>query len=147
MSDSTTKIPKSQWGVHEHHCCKNHGCKYGDSDCPVVLGLTNYYNCEEDQPSDPCFGERAINELPLNGKYYTPTDIEALEIIAKAYGLLVSESPIEGDAKTFPGFKKHYSDTLLSLFREEFAPSDTDTQNAEIIKRLLKEGYRIIKIK
>lgn len=22
--------------VHASHCCKWHGCKYGDSDCPVV---------------------------------------------------------------------------------------------------------------
>ena len=24
--------------VHDAHCCKKHGCKYGDDDCPVVLG-------------------------------------------------------------------------------------------------------------
>lgn len=26
-------------GVHTSHCCKHHGCKYGeDETCPVVLG-------------------------------------------------------------------------------------------------------------
>lgn len=25
--------------VHTEHCCKRHGCKYGDSDCPVENGL------------------------------------------------------------------------------------------------------------
>ena len=24
--------------VHKGHCCKVHGCKYGEEDCPVVLG-------------------------------------------------------------------------------------------------------------
>jgi len=24
--------------VHGSHCCKKHGCKYCDDDCPVVLG-------------------------------------------------------------------------------------------------------------
>jgi hypothetical protein len=35
-----SKIPKEDWGVHRTHCCKKHGCKYGDHDnCPVCLGL------------------------------------------------------------------------------------------------------------
>ena len=34
-----TSIPKEQWGVHRTHCCVEHGCKYGDGDCPVVLGI------------------------------------------------------------------------------------------------------------
>lgn len=25
-------------GVHEGHCCKWHGCKYADADCPVEFG-------------------------------------------------------------------------------------------------------------
>jgi hypothetical protein len=24
--------------VHAAHCCRVHGCKYGDGDCPVALG-------------------------------------------------------------------------------------------------------------
>ena len=24
--------------VHETHCCVDHGCKYGDHDCPVASG-------------------------------------------------------------------------------------------------------------
>lgn len=44
---ATTTIPKDNWGVHETHCCFDHGCKYGDEDCPVSLGLTNQeYPCE-----------------------------------------------------------------------------------------------------
>lgn len=35
-------------GVHETHCCSTHGCKYGDSDCPVASGeLRQLYDCEE----------------------------------------------------------------------------------------------------
>lgn len=34
-------------GVHETHCCKVHGCKYGDRDCPVESGqLSAIYLCE-----------------------------------------------------------------------------------------------------
>lgn len=43
-----TTIPKDKWGVHEHHCCDKHGCKYGDVDCPVVLKLIKQkYPCED----------------------------------------------------------------------------------------------------
>ena len=35
-------------GVHASHCCKWHGCKYGDDDCPVVNGDTEQlYLCED----------------------------------------------------------------------------------------------------
>ena len=27
---------KENWGVHQSHCCKDHGCKYGDPYCPVI---------------------------------------------------------------------------------------------------------------
>jgi hypothetical protein len=34
-------------GVHESHCCIEHGCKYGDDDCPVSNGVTKQsYTCE-----------------------------------------------------------------------------------------------------
>ena len=50
----SSKANKEHWGVHESHCCPKHGCKYGDADCPVVLGLTEKYNedcmdCEDDE--------------------------------------------------------------------------------------------------
>lgn len=42
-----TTIPIENWGVHIHHCCDKHGCKYGDIDCPVALKLTKQkYPCE-----------------------------------------------------------------------------------------------------
>lgn len=34
--------------VHSRHCCAQHGCKYGDKDCPVVLNLVKQeYLCDE----------------------------------------------------------------------------------------------------
>jgi hypothetical protein len=35
-------------GVHKSHCCKWHGCKYGDKNCPVVSGEEmQLYLCED----------------------------------------------------------------------------------------------------
>ena len=35
-------------GVHASHCCKWHGCKYGDPDCPVYNGdVEQLYLCED----------------------------------------------------------------------------------------------------
>lgn len=35
-------------GVHITHCCKKHGCKYFDPDCPVVNGRAEArYKCED----------------------------------------------------------------------------------------------------
>lgn len=34
-------------GCHASHCCKIHGCKYGDPNCPVVSGeVEQEYLCE-----------------------------------------------------------------------------------------------------
>lgn len=34
-------------GVHTSHCCPKCGCKYGDDDCPVVLGTHEAkFECE-----------------------------------------------------------------------------------------------------
>ena len=46
-SKGETTIPNDDWGVHETHCCLEHGCKYGDKDCPVALDLIKQrYFCE-----------------------------------------------------------------------------------------------------
>lgn len=42
-------------GVHATHCCRRHGCKYGDPDCPVVFNrVKQEYPCE-DCGDDPIF--------------------------------------------------------------------------------------------
>ena len=34
-------------GAHTSHCCKWHGCKYGDENCPVANGeIKQEYLCE-----------------------------------------------------------------------------------------------------
>ena len=38
----------NNYGAHAAHCCKWHGCKYGDDDCPVVAGkIKQKYLCEQ----------------------------------------------------------------------------------------------------
>ena len=39
----------SQDGVHQSHCCKLHGCKYGDKDCPIEQGRIT-----QDGPCESC---------------------------------------------------------------------------------------------
>lgn len=34
-----SKLISAMTEVHISHCCSIHGCKYGDIDCPVILGL------------------------------------------------------------------------------------------------------------
>ena len=40
-------------GVHRTHCCFEHGCKYGEENCPVVLGYI-----KQDYPCESCGDER-----------------------------------------------------------------------------------------
>ena len=41
-------------GVHIGHCCKQHGCKYSDDDCPVEAGTVEQeFPCEYCEPSLP----------------------------------------------------------------------------------------------
>ncbi|PLS19419.1 hypothetical protein CVD28_03110 [Bacillus sp. M6-12] len=40
-------MEKSKHGVHAHHCCIIHGCKYGNDDCPVTnKEVQQVYTCE-----------------------------------------------------------------------------------------------------
>lgn len=51
----TTMATREFESVHDSHCCPEHGCKYGDADCPVVLGKEIGIYCEmcEWDESDP----------------------------------------------------------------------------------------------
>lgn len=56
-------------GVHASHCCKWHGCKYGDPDCPVVNGeVEQEYLCEY------------CSELLREDEYYIKTAHDITEI-------------------------------------------------------------------
>ena len=38
---------EDDYGVHNTHCCKVHGCKYGDHDCPVEFGTAEGIRCDD----------------------------------------------------------------------------------------------------
>jgi len=58
--------------VHTEHCCIEHGCKYGDSDCPVELGYqAQSYPCESCHHGEGLFD---INNPPI--PRVLTTDIE-----------------------------------------------------------------------
>jgi len=40
-------IKPNIFAVHDSHCCPEHGCKYGDPDCPVMDGLASGVTCED----------------------------------------------------------------------------------------------------
>lgn len=40
-------------GVHITHCCRRHGCKYGDRRCPVAAGTRRQSDPCEECGSDP----------------------------------------------------------------------------------------------
>jgi len=38
MDDDQRPIQPGSEGVHRTHCCDKHGCKYGNTNCPVETG-------------------------------------------------------------------------------------------------------------
>lgn len=64
LIENPTSIPKEKWGVHKGHCCVLHGCKYGNEDCPVTMGLVEQrYPCE-----DCSWTETAMKDIQLVNK-------------------------------------------------------------------------------
>lgn len=58
------------YGVHATHCCKIHGCKYMDKNCPVVLGIIDQkYDCEECVEDEKRYKSLSLEDL-LNEKLY-----------------------------------------------------------------------------
>lgn len=62
-------------GVHASHCCKHCGCKYGNENCPVVLGLIeSVYPCETDHSRTFKMNadevKQAINQLEVFRNYF-----------------------------------------------------------------------------
>jgi hypothetical protein len=82
-----SNIPKERWGVHVTHCCKRHGCKYGDVNCPVELGLViQDGSCQDGREmGDICitpkdFDYKKTYKLAI-AKLGILSDIELLEFI------------------------------------------------------------------
>ncbi len=47
MLEESIRKEQRELAVHASHCCKWHGCKYGDENCPVVTGkVKQLYTCE-----------------------------------------------------------------------------------------------------
>ena len=65
--------------VHTEHCCKRHGCKYGNEDCPVENGiLPQSYLCE----SCHWDGAKSLEELE-----YLDTDMWNLKKVFDDLGI------------------------------------------------------------
>lgn len=80
----TTSIPVERWGVHANHCCKEHGCKYGNQDCPVELGFI-----EQEYPCEVCswmsqLGEPQLEHIAYLDDEYDPD--ETLELVGLPSG-------------------------------------------------------------
>jgi len=104
--EKTTSIPKERWGVHETHCCKRHGCKYGDEDCPVELGLIKQrYKCEDGSVMDEdCFEDpeqtfhitivvgKDRHDNPLFSKEQVQNLIDKADLVFRKDGVYVDSS-------------------------------------------------------
>ncbi len=53
------------YGVHNTHCCRRHGCKYGDNDCPVEFGDAEGVKCEWCEEDDREYDFRLIEVLKM----------------------------------------------------------------------------------
>lgn len=52
---TNSEAPKMNVGTHLSHCCKRHGCKYGNTKCPVAL--------DELLQNNPCEFCRSKSEI------------------------------------------------------------------------------------
>lgn len=58
-------------GVHRTHCCIMHGCKYGDEDCPVLIGVVlQDHLCEDcDDHVFNFYGKNEITRETIKQKF------------------------------------------------------------------------------
>ncbi len=90
-----SKLPED-FQVHESHCCVDHGCKYGDDDCPVVSGqIKQLYDCEDCVNEGARIGftrdlVNAVRELVnLQEKY--PAEFEQIPAVFKTRILALAQ--------------------------------------------------------
>jgi len=107
-----TSIPQEKWGVHTNHCCFEHGCKYGDDECPVELGLTKQnYSCGD---CDDSLGEE--------NKKYTLKDLEHVSLIFFQMGM-VDQIRIQKDIPR-ETFEESFKKVISSLQRTSLLPKE-----------------------
>lgn len=78
------QLPVDRVGTHVTHCCVIHGCKYGNPDCPVVLGDEDQeFLCEECDTdgiesieSIKAMKTLGLKKCPECGHYYKKKDLK-----------------------------------------------------------------------
>mgnify|MGYP001028122801 CR=1 FL=1 len=86
-------MDKKRWGTHQTHCCAIHGCKYGDTDCPVKLRQTPQdYTCETcddsgfqnvEQIKEQLEVEKAVKAAKENGQKEVTVNTDVLYRVIK----------------------------------------------------------------
>ena len=110
-------------GVHETHCCKIHGCKYSDNDCPVAYG---------DSPGNEAC-EYCAMDMELDGHMGNPKTNDINELRA-----LLSEA--EERCKSLGGEVNHYS-ALCGKYKGRAEAAEAKCAAAEKeVKRLQHEN-------
>ena len=92
--------------VHTEHCCKVHGCKYGDALCPVTLkSKKQSFPCE-----DCCLPQEPEQFVPKAGEWCEHINDgsrkmygELLMVGFRSDGTYVMEAKIHGDLLEFVG--------------------------------------------
>lgn len=102
-------------GVHAAHCCKEHGCKYGDNDCPVVSG-----EVEQKNPCQDCC--RIFNDNPYQKVIDIFNEIDLTSQIFSSGGVTMSSD--DGETKFY---KKGVLDKAFK--RIEFLRDEYELEN------------------
>lgn len=94
----------SNVGVHQTHCCKLHGCKYGDENCPVVKNeIEQTYACMDcteitedlQEVKHSVQGFTDVLTLHFNKQYSTPKVDEALAEINRQIQIIEAEIKVK----------------------------------------------------
>ena len=107
-------MKKEKIGVHLRHCCKKHGCKYGDDDCPVAFG-------DYEPEQDLCqYCVEAIWDEP---KEENATYEELVELVKNMTNKLIeNELAIQALLQSFkvrdPSIEERYKVNLSRLIKE-----------------------------
>lgn len=130
-------MDKKDWGVHEHHCCSKHGCKYGNDDCPVVLGqVKQVYRCEDCPPSLPdTINTDRFKDLIWDGytNWLNNNDEDKVEIVTKNGEPLVELTELQHEIVDL--IKRKWE--ITAIF-ENFARNPSDYIRLQKIKHLNK---------